>query len=254
MKKIGNDICFFCVFVTVIVVYIVYFCAEHNESSTTSMKNRTLETDGFAVFKYEDFENIGKNPPAQFTEPVLKRLGADYQFVDYSYAIKNATLSTFHRDVTSSRYIYNSKHPVYTLILYKYEGCLLSLCPGSNYSYPFVYSQIVNISGPAGTYFLFHCDLLHAGCFNHCKARDIIQYKILHKEDVQNYQHLHNVHTEKQENTCEDTFYNNFLRKCSYFFELPINTVFSPILQKKEEGGIVGKLQDYSSIGFYNNI
>jgi len=236
------------------VLYIIYFCTEHNESSIVSTTTRTLENDGFKVFKYDDFENVGKNPPTEFTEPVLQFLGNDYKFMDYSYAIKNATLSTFHRDVTSSRYLYNCKHPIYTLILYKYEGCLLSICPASNYSYPFVYSQIVNISGPAGTCFLFHCDLLHAGCFNNCKERDIIQYKIVHKDDVEYFPHLQNVHVEKKENNCEDTYYNHFLRKSSYFFELPINTIFSPFLQKKEQGGIVGHLQDYSSINFYNNI
>jgi hypothetical protein len=183
----------------------------------------------------------------------LVNLPPDYEFLDYSYAIKNATLSTFHRDVTSSQSIYNTVHPVYTLIVYKYEGCLLSICPGSNFTTPFVYSQIVNVSGPAGTCFLFNSEILHAGCSNNCKKRDIVQYKIAHKDDMKKLEHLNKVSVEKEENTCDDSLYNHFIRKCSYFFEMPINTLFNPLLQKKHDDGLLGALQEYSSIQFYNN-
>jgi hypothetical protein len=251
MKPYLKDICFVCVFISVVLIYIIYFCIEHNETSTESMRNRTLETDGFLVFFLDQYE---KAVDEVLKNAALKHLPPDYQFLDYSYAIKNATLSTFHRDVTSSQSIYGSKHPIYTLILYRYEGCLLSICPGSNYTAPFVYSQIVNISGPTGTCFLFNSEILHAGCFNHCKDRDIIQYKIAHKDDLDSLQHLQDVHVEKEEFNCEDSLYNHFLRKCSYFFELPINTIFNPLLQKKHDNGVLAKLQDYSSVQFYNNI
>ena len=71
--------------------------------------------------------------------------------MDYIYKINDGALSTFHRDVTSSKTIY----PVYTLILYKYDGELLSVCPSSNTTYPFVTSRIVNVEGKSGTCFLF---------------------------------------------------------------------------------------------------
>ena len=155
----NKDICFFCVFISIILFYVLYFCVEHNESANFSMDHRTLENDGFLVFMEPDHNNIEKEPSNALKKNTLSKLPSDYEFLDYSYAIKNATLSTFHRDVTSSQSIYNTTHPVYTLILYKYEGCLLSICPGSNFSAPFVYSQIVNISGPAGTCFLFNSEI-----------------------------------------------------------------------------------------------
>ena len=255
MKKFMQDVCFFCVFISLVVVYVIYFSIEHNESASWSIDHRNLAKDGFLVFEYKDYAKAEKDAPEPLMRLALSTLPSGYQFMDYSYSIKNATLSTFHRDVTSSQQIYAATNPVYTLILYKYEGCLLSLCPGSNYTYPFVYSQIYNISGAAGTCFLFHSDLLHAGCFNNCEMRDIIQYKIVHQDDVDKFMHLDGISVEKEESTCEDTLYNHFLRKCSYFFELPINTIFNPLLQKKhDDNGILAKIQDYSSIKFYNNI
>lgn len=253
MKSYTKDICFFCIFFSIVILYILYFCIEHNETANYSINHRTIEKDGFLVFHIKDYQNIKKDASIELKKMSLDKLPPGYQFLDYTYAIKNTTLSTFHRDVTSSQSIYNTSYPVYTLILYKYEGCLLSICPASNYSSPFVYSQIVNISGEEGTCFLFNSEILHAGCFNNCKKRDIIQYKIAHKDDIALLEHLHNVYVEKQEDKCEDTLYNHFLRKCSYFFELPINTIFNPLLQKKHEDGVIGKIQDYSSVQFYNN-
>ena len=78
---------------------------------------------------------------------VLNILPKNYVFLDYQYSIFNSAVSTFHRDITSSRKIYNTKYDVYTVILYKYSGDLLSVCPGSNNTYPFVNSHIVNING-----------------------------------------------------------------------------------------------------------
>ena len=40
---------------------------------------------------------------------LLKHLPKDYVFLNYEYEIKGRTLSTFHRDVTSSQYEFNTK-------------------------------------------------------------------------------------------------------------------------------------------------
>ena len=77
---------------------------------------------------------------------VLKMLPPDYIFIDYEYNIKNVALSTFHRDVTSSQKIFNTRYPTYTLILYKTDDDMLSVCPNSHKSYPFVWSNIININ------------------------------------------------------------------------------------------------------------
>jgi len=253
MKKGEQNICFFCVFMSIFVVYVIYFFIEHNESYTQSMHQRNIKKDGFSIFHCYDHINIQKDPSEELIKQTLDKLPKGYKFANYSYRIKMASPSYFHRDVTSSQYIYKTKHPVYTLIIYKYDGCLISLCPGSNYTYPFVYSQIVNLSGPAGTCVLFDCEILHAGCINECKPRNIIQYKIAHEDDMDVLKHLDDVNVEETKGECEDNLYNHALRKCSYFFELPINTIFYPLMLKQQEDGIIKNLQKHSSLRFYTD-
>jgi hypothetical protein len=253
MKEGDKDICFFCIFISFIIVYVVYFLIEDNETSYVAMKTRTIEEDGYSVFQCSDHNDINNEPSEHLIKITLDKLPEGYEFMDYSYRIKSSGASMFHRDVTSSQNIYDTEHPVYTLILYKHDGCLLSLCPGSNFTYPFVYSKIVNINGEAGTCILFHSDVLHAGCFNQCAQRNVIQYKIAHRSDFDALTHLDGVNVEETEGSCENNIYNHLLRKCSYFFELPINTIFHPFMQKQQEDGFIKDMQKYSSLRFYNN-
>jgi hypothetical protein len=234
-----------------IALYFLFYFIEQDESYEISMKTRTIERDGFLVFYNPEFKNFS-GLDETLMKMALEKLPPGYEFLNYIYAIENTALSTFHRDVTSSANIYKTTYPVYTLILYKYDGCLLSLCPGSHASYPFVNSHILNIHGKAGTCFIFNCDVLHAGCSNECKPRSIIQYKICHQDDVHLLNHLNNISIEKEE-PCSDTFYNRFLRKLSYMFEFPVNYLFYPLLIKKHNDGLIGQIQDNISIQFYNN-
>lgn len=109
---------------------------EFRECSVKASTNRTIEKDGFTVFHCDDHLNIHSGPRDKLINKTLGKLPKDYVFIDYVYKINNTALSTFHRDVTSSQQIYDTTYPTYTLILYKYDGCLLSLCPGSHASYP----------------------------------------------------------------------------------------------------------------------
>jgi hypothetical protein len=236
----------------IIIIYFVLYSIECEESVDYSSQYRTLQYDGFCVFDEPRFAEIAMDPPEFFKKNVLCLLPTNYHFIDYIYNIHNVALSTFHRDVTSSKTLYNTKYPVYTLILYKYDGCLLSLCPRSNMSYLFASSNIYNIHGKSGTCFLFDSDLLHAGCINECKKREVIQYKIIHDDDAHLLAHLSGIKMEKDE-ICNNSFYNRCLRKFSYFFQMPINTIFYPLMIKKEEGGIIGKIQEYIPLQFYNN-
>ena len=137
---------------------------EYNECVKQSIKTRNITNDGFCVLYNPNYAiNTTSYPCQQLQNDVLEKLPEGYIFIDYVYKISNVSLSTFHRDVTSSKYIYNTKYPIYTLILYKYDGDLLSVCPGSNKTYPFVWSSIINIHGKSGSAFLFDSDLLHAG-------------------------------------------------------------------------------------------
>jgi hypothetical protein len=139
------------------------------------------------------------------------------------------------------------------MILYKSDGCLLSLCPGSHATYPFCFSQIVNVKGDKGTAFLFDSDLLHAGCVNGCEPRQVIQYKVCHEDDLPKLKSLDGVRMEKTQQ-CKDTFKNKALRKFSYYFELPINYMFSPFMMKKyQKGSIMEIIQSSIPLTFYNN-
>lgn len=231
-------------------MYIFIYSIEINEYYIHSIVNRSLLKDGFCVLNNEKYLydiDLLKND-------VLKIVPINYIFLDYSYTIKNSALSTFHRDVTSSKNIYKTKHPVYTVILYKYSGDLLSVCPNSDKTFPFVNSNIVNINGEKGTVFIFDCDLLHAGCINYCKYREITQYKICHKEDEKILNHLNNITINKVD-MCKNEFYDNLLRKLSYFFEFPINYIFYPLMIKRENTNtLIGKIQSFIPITFYNNI
>ena len=49
---------------------------------------------------------------------ILKLLPKNYVFLNYSYVIKDSSLYTFHRDVTSSKSFNHLTYPSYTLIIY----------------------------------------------------------------------------------------------------------------------------------------
>jgi hypothetical protein len=195
-------------------------------------------------------------PSDKIKSDVLTILPPDYVFLDYIYTISGNSLSTFHRDVTSSSKIYNTEFPVYTMILYKTTGELLSFCPNSHNTYPFVWSNIVNITGKGGTVFVFDSELLHAGSTDNCEKRYAIQYKICHRNDISKLSHLNGIRA-KKESDCSDSSLTKWIyrifRKISYYFELPINTVFYPIMVEKQDG-FIGWVQDMIPIKYYNNI
>jgi hypothetical protein len=247
MKKKGIVISFVFIFVIILAYYFI-------ETDESIDKIRTIEKDGFCVLHNDEYTTTQDIPCDKLKDDTLRMLPSGYTFVDYVYKIQNVALSTFHRDVTSSKHIYKTNHPVYTLILYKSGGELLSVCPGSDKSYPFVWSRIVNISGEPGTAFLFDCDLLHAGCTNQCRKRDVIQYKICHADDLDKMPHLHGVRTQKTD-VCKITTKGKILRKLSYLYEFPINYLLYPLMIKRENtDSIIGKIQSYIPITYYNNV
>lgn len=238
----------------IFILQILYYYIETAEKVEYAIQTRTLKNDGFCVLYNADYAAKTQDMPCtQLNDDVLAQLPPGYQFLDYIYKINNVALSTFHRDVTSSQYIYKTQYPVYTLILYKYDGELLSVCPQSNYTYPFNWSRIVNLDGKQGTAFLFDCDLLHAGRTNMCKERKVIQYKIAHVDDLPRLEHLAGIRNEKTD-ICEITNYSKMMRKLSYYFEMPINYWFYPLMVKRNDSNtILGKIQSYIPIEYYNN-
>jgi hypothetical protein len=233
------------------IILIILFIAYAFEKNIHMKDHKNdLKKDGFSILYNPTYCFSSKIPSNQFKNDMLNQLPPGYDFIDYSYTIKNTSLSTFHRDVTSSQNIYHTKYPIYTAIIYKYSGDLLSLCPGSHASYPFVFSRVVNIRGDEGTAFLFNSDILHCGCSNKCERPEILQYKICHKDDVLLLNHLVGKHVEKDE-VCSESF---ILRKLSFYFEFPINVIFYPfMIDKKNKDTFIGKIQSYIPITFYNN-
>jgi len=203
-----------------IIIYIIYLL---NESKDIYSNCRTINKDGYIVINNANKKNI------------LKYLPPDYMFIDYRYEIKGCTLSTFHCDVTSSKYIYKTKHPVYTLIIYKNDGPLLSVCPNSHKTVPFVWNKPVIIYGKKNTGILFNSDLIHAGAINNLEdKRNLIQYKICHKSDLNKLSHLIGIN-KINNNSClnKNKKYEYFCRKMSITFSFVINHLFTSILQEK---------------------
>jgi hypothetical protein len=181
-----------------------------------------LETDGFILMD------------RPIADKVLEKLPEGYTFLDYRYTIEGCTLSTFHRDVTSSQYIFKTKHPVYTFITYDYDGPALSVCPGSHQTAPFLMNRPVIINSNS---VLFNCDVVHAGSLNlDKKSRRAIQYKIAHRDDLEKLKHLDGIDKvkkgdcDKRNNPVLDTLY----RKLSLTFSYIINHHLTPYLQNRE--------------------
>ena len=218
-----------------------------------------LSVDGICMLYDPGYNEIVSLPPTKFRKDILRELPEGYLFLDYLYQIKNGTLSTFHRDVTSSSYIFHTKYPVYTAILYKYDGALFSFCPGSHRTYPFVWSRITNIHGYRGTVFLFDSELLHAGAMNESSERQLVQYKICHVEDIPKLESLSGIRA-SNDTTVDGTrdsnisFWGKTMRKISYFLEMPIHCFLYPLMMKRENSdNIIGKIQSWIPISFYNN-
>ena len=71
--------------------------------------------------------------------------------------------------------------------------------------------------------------------------------------DLNKLSHLCGIRNEKND-ICKLSLYNSIIRKLSYYFEMPINYIFYPFMIKKEnKDTIIGKIQSFISIKYYNN-
>jgi hypothetical protein len=215
----------FILFVFIFFVLLLFVFSFLYEKDDTSSSLRTLNDDGYVVI------------PNATKEKALHFLPHNYVFLDYTYIIEGCSLSTFHRDVTSSQYIFNTQYPTYTFIVYKNAGSLLTVCPSSEKTIPFCFSQPVTIIGEAGTGVLFDCDLLHTGTFNNKdKSRYVEQYKIVHISDLEKMKHLQGIHITKSGNCDISYIYEWLTRKLSLGFPFLFNHVLTPYLQDKQPG------------------
>lgn len=184
-------------------------------------------------------------------EDAIQRLPVGYNMIPYAYHVRGDGVSTFHRDVTSSPYEFQTKHPVYTLIHYKFEGNHLSACLGSHLQTPFLWNPPSVVKGDTDDYYLFHCDLIHAGALNIIgNKREIIQYKICHQDDLEKLSHLNGIQVSKQYKTQESGWFLHVKRYLSLFFSYYINHIFTPLLQNNHS--FVHYVQPFIGNIYYN--
>tara|TARA_Y100000389_G_scaffold155162_1_gene155756 strand:- start:1313 stop:2020 length:708 start_codon:yes stop_codon:yes gene_type:complete len=203
------------------IIWLLYYLNE------TSIQTHTLDLNRHGIVK------IGAT---NSSNDVLKHLPNGYVFLKYKYAIKGCSLSTFHRDVTSSQYEYKTKHPVYTFIVYHNTGPHLTVCPGSHNTTPFLWSRGKTICGKKGDGYLFNCDLVHAGAKNiYGDERFVEQYKIVHVDDLLKLKNLWGLYTNKVGDCNISTLYEMFTRKFSLLFSYPVNHVFTRYAQSDQK-------------------
>ena len=225
----------------IIIIFIIYLIWYLNETEYIK-ENPTLEEDGFIKLY-----NIKK-------EYVLSYLPKDYAFIDYKYTIKGCSISTYHRDVTSSQYIYNTKYPVYTYSIYFNKGSQISICPGSHKTVPFNFNKGYIIKGDKYDSYLFNCDLIHAGAINeHGDNRYFEQYKICHKDDLNKLKHLIGLNDNIVKKCDINIIYEIFLRKLSLLFPYITNHVFTKYLQSKQNNIFQKIINIIYKRDFYNS-
>jgi hypothetical protein len=234
------------------IVYTMFFklsITKQQQISTPSIEN-----DGFKLYK----SNFSINHTPLEKKDIVKRdlpkiLDENYILLDYIYYIKGCSLSTFHRDVTSSQHSLKTIHPTYTIVVYEYDGNFLSISPNSHKQYPFIWNTAINVRGKKFTTIIFNSDMIHAGIINTIgEKRKVIQFKAVHKDDYQKLKHLDTINVDKI-SACEmNPFYESILRNLSFNYAFCINEFFNPFLTKKQTG-VIGTLQDVFPIKFYNN-
>jgi len=210
-------------------------------------RERRLNRDGYVLI------------PGGRLKEALRRLPPGYVFLNYRYTIDGCSLSTFHRDVTSSAYVYETQHPVYTFIVYRSAAPntpLMSVCPGSHRTTPFLVSSpvVVSASKDSLTGILFDCDLVHAGALEQYNAnRHVEQYKIAHVDDLSKLTHLANIDMKKSCVRPTVSYpYEWASRRASWIFAHVANHHLTPYLQDPPDNAFGKMLVSAYGRDFYN--
>jgi hypothetical protein len=181
---------------------------------------------------------------------VLSILPEGYEFLNYKYTILGPALYTYHRDVTSSKSSFKTRHPTYTAIQYEYEGDFLSVSPGSHREWKL--NLPITLSGKKNTLILFDCDLVHGGIDAPANVdRKAIQYKIAHKDDIYLLFDVQGI-TVTQKGHENHWLLKRVLSLVSYLLTVPIQTFCRPLMQRLQTG-ILGRIQRLFPIYYYNN-
>jgi len=194
---------------------------------------------------------ISRNTINSLKTVVLPLLPDGYTFLHYRYDIIGPPLFTYHRDVTSAQSTIQTRHPTYTVIHYSYEGNMLSVSPYSHTSW--VINLPETIYGKKNTAILFNCDLVHAGV--DCPPdtlRKATQYKVVHKDDLHLFDELYNIY-KIQTGVPTHVVIQKILSIGSYIFTVPIQLLFTPLLQRRSYTLVGRFLQNLIPIKYFNN-
>jgi len=193
-----------------LIIYICYNTIEEKyEKKVTNLSN-----DGYIVL-------YGNS-----RSEVLEELPKDYVFLDYKYTLKGCKTHIFHRDNDSGQYFLKTRHPVYTYSIYKSSGPLISLCPGSHNTTPYLFQKPLTIHGKKHTGILYNADLVHCGVLHKEKNMHYEeQYKLCHKSDVEKLDSLNKNHINDVGMCTNNGLYEFITRKLSLIFNYPLNYI-----------------------------
>jgi len=198
------------IIVAMLIIYICYNTIEEKyEKKVTNLSN-----DGYIVL-------YGNS-----RSEVLEELPKDYVFLDYKYTLKGCKTHIFHRDNYSGQYFLKTRHPVYTYSIYKSSGPLISLCPGSHNTTPYLFQKPLTIHGKKHTGILYNADLVHCGVLHKEKNMHYEeQYKLCHKSDVEKLDSLNKNHINDVGMCTNNGLYEFITRKLSLIFNYPLNYI-----------------------------
>jgi hypothetical protein len=183
-------------------IYCVYLVDNKRERGYIVIKDVLLKDDVNYINRCWD--NLDYNTIIDFllkndnVNDMIKRyLGKDYVLINYSYLIENSSIHTYHRDYTSSKNYNNLQQPSYTMILYLDDSNTgLNLIPGSHLdktTLMYIKNRSIKPKVDPGSIIIFDADILHSGTKTD-KKRRCIQFKIIHKQDIDKLPYLQNYH------------------------------------------------------------
>ena len=195
---------FFCLIIVVLVAF-SYACKCIVSDRIQKPQLASLEKDGFVlipnilsdeqVIQYleqAESENILEikkdiHSKSEILDTVRKHIGdPEYEFQDYIFAIKQASVYTCHRDNNRKPSNKGQEKDSFTILFFlKPMDRSLDVIPGSHKTNNFWYfsDPTKSIQVPAGSALLFNANLIHAGSFNKKDGNTRIQMKLTHPHD-----------------------------------------------------------------------
>jgi hypothetical protein len=201
METISLCICF----IVILFIAISYTCRGFIKDNIKDPQLASLDKDGFVLIQNAftpekvlsylekcDSENIldvKKDIHAndELLDTIRKHIGDnEYEYQDYIFAIKQASVYTCHRDNNRKPSNKGQQKDSFTILFFlKPMERSLDVIPGSHKTDHMFYftDPTRSIQVPAGSALLFNANLIHAGSFNITDNNTRIQMKLTHHDD-----------------------------------------------------------------------